>query len=88
MTESMLKLSLVSKPSWTYQDIMSYLNVSKATAIKIKKRAIKECGGAVKFGDNYVLTDSVLALYGSNREIEIKVLKGIVEWKRIMSKKY
>lgn len=77
MIEPSQKLLLISKPSWTYQDIMSYLNVSKATAIKIKKRAIKECGGAVKFGDNFVLTDSVLSLYGSSRENEIKILKEI-----------
>lgn len=73
--ETRNKLELVQMPAWTYKEIMEYVGVSPATAIKIKARAIKEKNGLVEFGTTYVKTDSVLALYGTSREQEIEILK-------------
>ena len=70
-------LVLIKKPVWTYKDIMLFdSNIKSATtAERIKKRAIKEYNGAVKFGTQYVKTDSVLALYGTSRENEMKLFR-------------
>lgn len=74
------KKELLSKAAWTYKDIMSYFPEikSKATAIKIKNRAIKEQNGAVKYGIVYVKADSVLALYGTSRMQELKIMNELV----------
>ena len=72
---------LIALPCWTYREIMRYDDKikSKATAIKIKERAIKEENGAVKYGSQYAKTDSVLALYGTSRLNEITVLRKLLE---------
>ena len=72
------KQELLSKPFWSYRDIMQYLNVSKTTAISIKKRAIKEKSGGVEYGDNFVKADSVLKLYGTSRSEEIEAVKKLI----------
>lgn len=71
------KLDLLKLPVWTYKEIMQFDNniKSKATAIKVKNRAIKEQNGVVKYGTKYVKTDSVLALYGTTREEELNILE-------------
>lgn len=70
------KLALLLKPVWTYRDIMTYFEVkSKTTAIRIKNRAIK-AGGAVPYGTKYVKSDAVFALFGTEREREITLIKG------------
>jgi len=67
---------LLRMPAWTYREIMEYLDVrSKTTAIRIKQRAIDEKDGAVPFGTKYVKSDSVLALFGTNRERELSMLE-------------
>lgn len=71
----MNKKELLLKPVWDYKDIMYYFDVKHSCAYEIKQRAIKEFDGAVKFGATYVKTDSVLALYGTNRKQELGVLK-------------
>lgn len=70
-------ITLITKPVWTYKDIMKFDNniKSPATAERIKTRAIKEYNGAVAFGTQYVKTDSVLALYGTNRIKELEILR-------------
>lgn len=75
-TKLQAKYQMLTSVSWTYKDIMSYFPhiKSKTTAIKIKNRAIQECDGKVKFGDNLVLTDSVLQLMGTSREREIEII--------------
>jgi len=75
------RYNLILQPCWTYREIMKYDKSikSKATAIKLKDRAIKENNGSVKYGSQYAKTDSVLALYGTDRLTEIKVLKGLLE---------
>lgn len=72
------KKDLLSKPVWSYKDIMDYRECSKATAISIKKRAIKEKNGGVEYGDNLVKTDSVLALYGTSRQSELEILNNSI----------
>jgi hypothetical protein len=76
------KMSLLSSPTWSYQEIMKYFEVCKSTALKIKKRAIKEKNGGIKYGSNLVKTDSVLSLYGTSREHEILILNKINEEKK------
>ena len=61
---------------------MEWCEVSKATAIKIKKRALAQSGG-VSYGDNLVKTDAVLALYGTTRETEIKLLRKLTDEKEL-----
>jgi len=76
------KYELALKPAWSYQDIMEWCEVSKATAIKIKKRAIDN-GGRVKYGDNLVKSDIVLEIYGTTREREIDLLKRLLNEKEL-----
>ena len=56
------KIELLSKPTWSVQEIMNWCEVSRSTAYKIKDRAVKEFDGAIKYGTERVKTDSVLAL--------------------------
>ncbi len=68
---------LLLKPVWDYKDIMLYTNVkSKTTALAIKKKAQKCFNGFVPYGTKYVKSDSVLAIYGTSREKELKLVKG------------
>lgn len=71
----MNKKELLLKPVWDYKDIMNYFGVKHSQAYKLKKRAIKEHDGTVKIGATYVKTDSVLALYGTNRKQELDTIK-------------
>jgi hypothetical protein len=71
----MKKKELLLKPVWDYKDIMNYFGVKHTTAYTIKERAIKEFDGTVKFGTQFVKTDSVLALYGTSRKQELDTIK-------------
>ena len=70
-----LKLGLLTKPIWSVKDISAYYDCSISKARKLKIRAIKENKGEVPYGSNYVLTNSVLSLFGVDREDEIDLLK-------------
>lgn len=72
------RYELVLKSTWTYKDIMEWCEVSKATAIKIKDRAIKEANGGVKFGSHMATVDSVLSLYGTTRDREVEILRRLL----------
>lgn len=72
------RLKEFNKNCWSYKTIMSYFDVSKATAIKIKNRAIKENHGGVTYGSQYASVDSILSLFGTTVSKEIKRLKEIV----------
>lgn len=70
----MEKIELLEKPVWDYKDIMEWTSVkSKTTALAIKKRAQTEFNGFVPYGSQYVKTDSVLKIYGTSREAELKL---------------
>lgn len=71
---------LLLKPVWDYKDIMKYFDVKQTFAYSIKERAIKECDGTVRIGNQYVKTNSVLALYGTSREEELEVIKSYEEY--------
>lgn len=69
--------AMLLKPVWDYKDIMAYTNVkSKTTALAIKKKAQKYFNGHVPYGDQFVKSDSVLAIYGTSREQELKIIRG------------
>ena len=84
------RINLIVQPVWTYKEIMQFDNTIKspATAIKLKERAIKEKNGTTPYGTKYVKTDSVLALYGTSREEEIKVLRGLLNEKELQEIKF
>lgn len=70
---------------WSYVEIMAFDPKIKSpvTAIKVKDRAIKEEKGATPYGNTYAKTDSVLALYGTTREKEVNLLKGLLNEKEL-----
>ena len=70
MTE---KKELLSKPVWTFRDIMNYFGCSQKKAFDIKNKAIEK-GGGVSYGKHYVQSDCVLSLFGTSRQKELKVL--------------
>ena len=82
MTKSIVenKLELLSRSAWGYKDIMEYFPKVKSapTAILIKNRAIREFDGKVKYGDEYATVESILNLFGTNRDYEIKALKNLL----------
>lgn len=69
------KKELLLKPVWDYKDIMKYFGVKTTAAFNIKHRAQDEFDGSVRWGNGLVKTDSVLALYGTNRKQELGILK-------------
>lgn len=68
----MSKKELLLKPSWSYKDIAEYFGYSNATSINIKKKAYAN-GGAIKYSTTLVTTESVLALFGTTRETELRL---------------
>jgi len=84
-SELVSRLKLYLNPIWTYKEIMQFDPTIKspATAIKIKDRAIKEKKGASPYGTKYATTESVLALYGTTREKEINLIKGLLNEKEL-----
>jgi hypothetical protein len=69
------KRELLLKPVWNYKDIMEYFGVKTTLAFGIKHRALDEQDGYVKWGNGLVKTDSVLALYGTNRKQELEIIR-------------
>ena len=67
------QLKILQKPYWDYLDIASYLQCGKTKASQIKSTASAN-GGAIEYFPKYVTIDSVLALLGTTREIEIQNL--------------
>ena len=90
MENVLTRIKLIVKPVWTYREIMDFDNSIKSpsTAIKLKERAIREKDGATPYGLKYVKTESVLALYGTTRESEIKVLRGLLNEKELQEIKF
>lgn len=76
------RYELVLKPAWSYKDIMEWCEVSKATAIKIKKRA-QAISEPIPYGNNLVLSDAVLYIYGTTREREIDLLRRLNDEKKL-----
>lgn len=70
------KIELLSKPAWDYKDVMEYFDIKAPnSAYKIMNSA-RANGGAIKFKNNMVTSNSVLELYGTTRTQELEILKG------------
>ena len=65
-----MNTTLTDKPIWTTKDIVEYFGVSTTTAWRIKKEAIQN-GGRCPYGNNYVLSEVVLKLFGLKKKKEI-----------------
>lgn len=68
------KIELLMSPLWNSADIAVYFNVSQATAYRIREE-VKEKFGSSSYGKKYVNRDSVLKLYDTSAESEIKKLR-------------
>ena len=73
----MEKVKLLLKPTWSYKDIMEYLDCKHTKAIKIKDMAIAN-GGGIKYSTTLVKVDSVLELFGTTRERELSLYENQV----------
>lgn len=83
------RISLLSKSAWSYRDIMDYYPHIKSapTAIKLKNRAIKTYDGSVPYGSEFATSESILKLFGTDRQKEIETInKIILETKRPVQK--
>ena len=67
------KIKILEKPYWDYLDISAYLECGKTKASQIKSNASIN-GGSIEYFPKYVKINSVLALFGTTREIEIQNL--------------
>lgn len=85
-----IKMELLTKSAWNYKDIINYFSTvnSAPTAIAIKNRAIKEFDGAVKYGSEYASVESVLNLFGTNREYEINAMRKLLNNSEVIIAKY
>ena len=72
------KLAVMAEPSVTVKEIAGLFACSLPTAGKIKKAAISERGGAVRFNTRMVKTDAVFAVQGLDRLHEMGVLSETV----------
>ena len=66
-------LVLLSKPVWTYKEIMKYFGCKRTKANQIRLFIIEQ-GGGVQYGKQFVKTDDCLRLYGTSRDDEIAKL--------------
>ena len=71
----MSKQELLLTPVWTYKDICEYVGCKTTKAIELKKVAISQFGGAVKYLPNMVKRNAVLEMLGTSFDIEIKALE-------------
>ena len=69
------KIKILSRAVMNVCDIKNYFDCSISKARRIKKRALDEANGAVKWSVNEVRTDAVLSLYGTTRLKELAVLR-------------
>ena len=71
----MTRQELLLKAVWTYKDICDYVGCKTTKAIELKKIAISQFGGAVKYLPNMVKRNAVLEMLGTTFDIEIKALE-------------
>ena len=67
------RIELLTKPWWSYKEIMSYFNVCKNIAIKIKNKAAN-AGGLNIYHSEQVSRDKVMELQGTTTEREMDLL--------------
>lgn len=71
----MARQELIQKPIWSYKDICEYVGCKTTKAIELKKIAITQFGGAVKYLPNMVKRNAVLELLGTTFDTEIKAIE-------------
>ena len=71
----MNRQELLLKPIWSYKDICEYVGCKTTKAIELKKLAITQFGGAVKYLPNMVKRNAVLELLGTTFDIEVKAIR-------------
>ena len=77
------RLNYLSKPYWTYKDIMDYFNCKSSKAAEIKKKALdKPYNGSVMYMTGVVHIDAVLKVMGYSLEDEISKCEKIISAKR------
>jgi len=71
----MNRQELLLKSVWNYKDICEYVGCKTTKAIELKKVAIYQFGGAVKYLPNMVKRNAVLELLGTSFDTEIKAIR-------------
>ena len=71
----MTKEELLLTPVWSNKHICEYVGCKTTKAIELKKIAITQFGGAVKFLPNMVKRNAVLELLGTSFDNEIKAIR-------------
>lgn len=71
----MTRQELIQKPIWSYHEICEYVGCKTTKAIELKKIAITQFGGAVKYLPNMVKRNAVLELLGTTFDTEIKAIE-------------
>ena len=66
---------LLSKPVWTYRDVMAYCEVKKSKAFQIIKVCKEQLNGRVLFNEHGIKRDSVLAYNSSSIERERYIIQ-------------
>jgi hypothetical protein len=66
------KKAILSKAVWNCKDIEIYCGCSRTKAYRLLNLAKDKFNGAVPLGVGYAKSDSVLALYGTSRNEEMK----------------
>lgn len=66
------RLETLSEPSLTVGQIADLFRCSRTTAGKIKRAAIREQNGAIRFNTRMVKTDAVFAVQGMDRRREME----------------
>lgn len=71
------KEELLTKPYWTYHDIMEYCDCGSTKAIQIKNQALREFGGSIRYLSQCVSVDSVMNCLKTTRDNEIEIIRKI-----------
>lgn len=66
---------LLSKPNWTYKDVMAYTGFKKSKCFEIMSECKEKLNGKVLFNDHAVKRNSVLAWLGTSIEQECYIIK-------------
>lgn len=68
---------LLTKPCWTYKDIMAYCECKKSKAHEIMKICKEKFNGNVIFNKHVVKRNSVLEYLGTSVEQEVNVINAL-----------
>lgn len=77
---------MLTKSSWTYKDIMSYLDVGKTKAYEIMKMVKRYYNGAIPNLTEYVKRDSVLNYLGTDIERETYIERRVRDFETLQER--